>query len=116
MSRKKKAEKNRIKKKRRRELPCGLCLLYWQSTYRKNGIRHCRAVNTDVSAIEEPCNQFELSQFFYCDKLNFQSSCDICIARIKKADNHFECKKCKLGWQIFLYCEPSKLEFNFKGE
>jgi len=124
MKKKKDNHKKNIKKKRIDELPCGLCLHYWGSSIRrKNPIgRVCPVNGKEINFDNHPCKEFKLSEFFYCENLNFQSSYSICINRVKKAlklsadDKNQVCHKCQLGWKILLHCEPPKIKIQIKGE
>lgn len=108
--------KKHIKKKRVDELPCGLCKSFWNAVDRRKGnIRHCDVTGDEVYFYDESCKEFETGELFYCERLNFQCSADVCIDRIKKGIVE-SCGSCKLGWKILLYYAPPIIEIKIKED
>jgi len=80
-------------------MECQYCKIFQSARLReernKENWRHCREIGEWVTFDSKWCKEFELPQFFYCDKTNHRLDYVVCIER----QNKEECK-CKQGRKI----------------
>jgi hypothetical protein len=108
-----------IRRRRSVDISCQFCATFQNipTDYRdpKSLTRHCKAVSKEVYFTTEACDSFDISQYFWCEPLSFQSSPAICMNRLHKGLAQ-ECYSCVQGAELYRYLVAPSIQINIVGE
>lgn len=76
-------------------MSCRYCVTYHDSSARFSDGRFCFQQRKVVAPHAEPCENFVLTDYIWCDKLCFDTCAPVCQHRREKVSMYPECVRCR---------------------